>query len=190
MGAGALPAGVPDAAFAPIERLCADTAGLGNVERLLLFVPDHLPARGHPHQDGPSLDVQQPGGALAVPRPRPCGLCAWPADPDEAPWPTAQYVLRQVARRYLPAEIVNRPKHGFAVPIGRYIRTLFRERCRDTLLSRSNPVADWFRHAEIEAMLDAHLSGRADFGKRLWSLYVLFTVAARQGKTASRPLAS
>jgi hypothetical protein len=48
------------------------------------------------------------------------------------------------------------------------------------LLSRGNPVAPWFDRAAIEAMLDAHLSGRQELGKKLWSLYVLFAVAARQ----------
>ena len=96
-----------------------------------------------------------------------------------------KYILKRLARRYLPPEIVERKKHGFGVPIGRYLRTLFRERCRDVLLSRDNPVADWFDRAVIERLLDAHLSGRQDFGKKLWSLYVLFSVAARRSKPAS-----
>ncbi|MBX3363776.1 MAG: asparagine synthase (glutamine-hydrolyzing) [Phycisphaeraceae bacterium] len=34
-------------------------------------------------------------------------------------------LLRDVARAYLPAEIVDRPKQGFAIPIGRWFRTDF-----------------------------------------------------------------
>jgi asparagine synthase (glutamine-hydrolysing) len=92
-------------------------------------------------------------------------------------------ILKRLARRYLPGPIIDRRKHGFAVPIGGLIRTLFRERCRDLLLSRNNPVADWFERSAIEGLLDEHLSGRHDHGKKLWVLYVLFVVAGR--RTAS-----
>jgi len=85
-----------------------------------------------------------------------------------------------VASRYLPQAIVARKKHGFAVPIGTLIRTLFRERCRDVLLSRSNPVADWFDRAAIEALISDHDRGQQDHGKVLWTLYILFCVAQRQ----------
>jgi len=91
---------------------------------------------------------------------------------------TRKYILKQIARRYLPPAIVERKKHGFAIPIGGLIRTLFRERCHDVLLSRANPVADWFERGAIERFLDEHQSGRCDHGKKLWALFMLFTVAA------------
>jgi len=100
---------------------------------------------------------------------------------------TRKYVLRRLARRYLPGPIVDRKKHGFAVPIGALIRTLFRERCRDLLLSRTNQVADWFERNAIEALLDEHLSGRRDHGKKLWALCVLFAVAGRRAAPPSAP---
>src|SRR5215467_292925 len=84
------------------------------------------------------------------------------------------------ARRYLPPGIVDRKKHGFAVLIGALIRTLFRERCCDVLLSSANPVADWFERDALEGLLDEHLAGRHDHGKKLWALYILFAVAERR----------
>jgi asparagine synthase (glutamine-hydrolysing) len=92
---------------------------------------------------------------------------------------TKKYILKRLAGRYLPQAIVARKKHGFAVPIGALIRTLFRERCRDVLLSRANPVADWFDRAAIEALISDHDRGRQDHGKVLWALYILFCVAQR-----------
>ena len=66
------------------------------------------------------------------------------------------------------------------MPIGALMRTLLRERCCDVLLSRANPIAGWFERAAIEALLDAHLAGRHDHGKKLWALYILYAVAARR----------
>src|SRR5207302_1424835 len=83
--------------------------------------------------------------------------------------------------------IVKRIKHVFAIPIGGLIRTLFRERCYDVLLSRANPVADWFERGAIERFLDEHQTGRCDHGKKLWALFMLFTVAA--SRPAQAPIA-
>jgi asparagine synthase (glutamine-hydrolysing) len=96
-----------------------------------------------------------------------------------------KYILKRVACRYLPERIAYRKKHGFAVPIGRLIRTLFWTQCRDVLMSTSNPVAEWFSRSIIEELLSDHASGRNDHGKKLWALYVLFCVAGRQTKRRS-----
>ena len=98
---------------------------------------------------------------------------------------TRKYILKRLARRYLPPGIVDRKKHGFAVPIGGLIRTLFRERCRDVLLSQANPVSDWFDRTALEALLDEHLAGGHDHGKKLWALYILFAVAAHRATRRS-----
>ena len=98
---------------------------------------------------------------------------------------TGKWALKQVARRYLPDSIVHRRKHGFGVPIGTLLRTLLRERCTDTILSRGNPVAAWFDRAELERLLRQHMSGAQDHGKRLWALHILFTVAGRQSAPAA-----
>lgn len=93
---------------------------------------------------------------------------------------TRKHVLKQVARRYLPAHVVDRRKHGFAIPIGTLLRTRFRDRCEDVLRSKSNPASCWFDHDRLEQLLVQHMGGVRDHGKRLWALYILFTVAARQ----------
>jgi asparagine synthase (glutamine-hydrolysing) len=180
----ALPPDALNAAFAPIDRLAAQSGALPNMQRLLhlfltTYLPDDILTKTDRASMFNSLEVRAPFLDRAFAE-------------YAAALPTAlklrggnrKYILKQLARRYLPDEIVTRKKHGFAVPIGRYIRTLFRERCCDVLLSRANPVAPWFDRAAIEAMLDAHLSGRQDLGKKLWSLYVLFAVAARQIRPA------
>jgi asparagine synthase (glutamine-hydrolysing) len=90
-----------------------------------------------------------------------------------------------VAARYLPDTIVNRPKHGFAVPIGRLIRDLFRERVQDTLMSRENPVATWFERPMLERLLSEHMTGRANHGKQLWALQVLFQVLGSSARSVA-----
>ena len=96
-------------------------------------------------------------------------------------------MLKRLAAHYLPMAIVQRKKHGFAVPIGALIRTLFWERCADLLLSRTNPVAQWFERSAIEWLLREHRAGRHDHGKKLWALTMLFRVAEPRFAPAAEP---
>src|SRR3984893_14719631 len=175
----ALPEEACAAAFAPIDRRAAEAAGLAPVDLLLhLFLLTYLPEDILTKTDrasmfnslevrAPFLDRRFAKYALSLPRRL------------KLRGHTKKYILKRLACRYLPPAIVGRKKHVFAVPIGALIRTLFRERCRDVLLSRANPVADCFERAAIEALIDEHQSARHDHGKKLWALYILFCVAGR-----------
>src|SRR6266436_5474468 len=180
----AMPEEALAAAFAPIDRHAAEAAGLTPVDLLLhLLVVTYLPEDILTKTDrasmfnslevrAPFLDRRFAEYALSLPRRL------------KLHGRTRKYILKRLACRYLPPAIVARKKHGFAVPIGALIRTLLRERCRDVLLSRANPVADWFERAAIETLIDEHQSGRHDHGKKLWALYILFCVAGRQATSS------
>ncbi len=91
-----------------------------------------------------------------------------------------KYLLKKLAVRLVPPDAVYRPKHGFALPLAEQLRTAFAEPVRARLLDPANPVADWFNRAAIEKLLADHEGGRRDHAKKLWTLYVLFCVAARR----------
>ena len=91
---------------------------------------------------------------------------------------TTKYLLRGLAARYLPNDVVDRRKHGFAMPVSGLMRGPLRERVSGVLLDSANPIADLFDRAEVERMLSAHMDRREDHRKRLWSLYCLFRFAA------------
>jgi asparagine synthase (glutamine-hydrolysing) len=176
---GVLPAAAADA-FAAIDRHAAETKSLPPVERLLhlfllTYLPEDILAKVDRASMFNSLEVRAPflDRALAE------FACALPTR-LKLNGSTGKYLLKRLARRYLPREIVYRKKHGFALPIGALIRTLFWERCRDVLLSRDNPVAGWFDRRGLESLLGAHKAGRRDHGKKLWALTILFLVAERQ----------
>jgi asparagine synthase (glutamine-hydrolysing) len=176
----ALPEDALACAFEPVDRCAAAAAGLSTVDLLLhlflvTYLPDDILTKTDRAAMFNSLEVRAPflGRRIAE------YACALPTG-LKLRGGTRKYILNRLARRYLPPGIVDRKKHGFAVPIGGLIRTLFRERCRDVLLSRANPIAGWFKRSALEELLEQHLAGRDDHGKKLWALYILFAVAARR----------
>ena len=88
-----------------------------------------------------------------------------------------KYLLKKLAKDYLPDEIIKRKKHGFGFPISSYIRTHLKERVADILLDKNNPVMDWFERDKIEQYWKEHQSLQRDHGKKLWALFVLMSVA-------------
>jgi asparagine synthase (glutamine-hydrolysing) len=176
----ALPADALVCAFESIDQSAAALAGLSAVDQLLhLFLVTYLPDDILTKTDRAAMFNGLEVRAPFLDRRFAEYACALPTA-LKLRGGTRKYILKRVARRYLPPEIVDRKKHGFAVPIGAMIRTLLRERCRDVLLSRANPVAEWFERRVIEALLDEHLAGKYDHGKQLWALYILFAVAAHR----------
>ena len=81
---------------------------------------------------------------------------------------TTKYLLKQVAERYLPREVVHRAKHGFAVPVSEWLRGPLHALAADTLL---RPGSDWFDGKAVEQLWTEHQAG-ADHGAALYALLV------------------
>jgi asparagine synthase (glutamine-hydrolysing) len=77
--------------------------------------------------------------------------------------------LRRAFAQDLPAQVAERGKTGFGVPLGRWFREDLRELARDVLSTDRG----WFRPDTISRLLGEHESGRADHGHRLWCLLML-----------------
>jgi asparagine synthase (glutamine-hydrolysing) len=95
---------------------------------------------------------------------------------------TGKYLLKRVARRLLPAEVVNRPKKGFGMPVASWLRGPLEPLAREMLFdSLSMTAAGMIRRDEVQRLVDEHLMGVADHRKRLWTLLVLELWRRAQG---------
>jgi len=84
-----------------------------------------------------------------------------------------KHILKDWARPRLPAGILDRPKMGFGVPIGVWFRNELRDLLRDRLLAGDSLSRRIFRPTWLEALLNDHLSGRANMEHPLWALLML-----------------
>lgn len=81
-----------------------------------------------------------------------------------------RYLQRELARRYLPADILDRPKQGFSSALPYILREEYARLYRGVLADAELVRAGLLRAAPIEALLAEHLSGGRDHGNRLWLL--------------------
>jgi asparagine synthase (glutamine-hydrolysing) len=81
-----------------------------------------------------------------------------------------KWLLRQVLHRYVPGELVTRPKTGFGVPLVSWLRGPLRD-WAESLLSRSRLEEEgFFTPAPIRRAWKEHLSGRRNHQHKLWTV--------------------
>jgi len=82
-----------------------------------------------------------------------------------------RYIQVELAKRYLPHQIIDRRKQGFASPITYLLDNEFRMLYK-TYLHNSRLVEDnYLERNVIEKLLNEHLEKKADHGQRLWLLF-------------------
>jgi asparagine synthase (glutamine-hydrolysing) len=92
-------------------------------------------------------------------------------------------LLRGVAQRRLPADILARPKRGFAPPVSRWLREDLRGFSRDLLLGSDAFSRDLFEPRALAGLIDDHESGRLEAGWAIWTLLML----EMWGREVARP---
>ncbi len=86
-------------------------------------------------------------------------------------------LLREYAKRVLPAEIVSQPKRGFAPDLNNWLRGSWSPLVRELAKGSLFVERGLFDAAVIGSMAREHLSGRVDHGQRIWNLICLETWA-------------
>lgn len=87
-------------------------------------------------------------------------------------WET-KYLLKRLAARYVPREVLYRRKQGFVMPVSQWLREELAPLARGLLESLTCPERGMFRRDWVMSMLSEHLGGRQDWGQQLWTLIVL-----------------
>lgn len=85
---------------------------------------------------------------------------------------TTKAVLRRALAGRVPDAIVRRPKKGFGIPLARWLRTDLAPLVREMLAPGRIAREGFLDPTAVSALVDGHLSGRADFRKELFSLLV------------------
>jgi asparagine synthase (glutamine-hydrolysing) len=81
-------------------------------------------------------------------------------------------ILRDIVHRYIPKEIMHRPKMGFGVPVERWLKNELKDFFEDTFNEHSSAgVFSILNRTEVENLKKEYLAGRLEFFERLWFVF-------------------
>jgi len=79
-------------------------------------------------------------------------------------------LLKRVAARRLPREVIYRPKHGFSLPVDSWFRGAWATAAHDIIFSEQARSRGYFNYPYLERLWSEHRDGAASHGVRFWSL--------------------
>jgi asparagine synthase (glutamine-hydrolysing) len=77
-------------------------------------------------------------------------------------------LLRKLVYRHIPSELLERPKHGFDIPIDAWLRQPLRNWMLDLLTPDAIKRQGYLDAKAVTTLVDEHLSGHGDHGYSLW----------------------
>ncbi len=84
-----------------------------------------------------------------------------------------KYLMKHTMERYLPKDILYRPKMGFVTPIAQWLRGPLADTARGVATSAHLAQLDWFDSGAIAKVAEDHIGGRSDHSRLLWQLIML-----------------
>ncbi len=84
-----------------------------------------------------------------------------------------KWLLKKTMQRYLPDEILYRPKQGFVTPVSQWFRGPLAEAARGIGGASGLARLGWFDGKRVNALAEDHIAGRSDHGRLLWQLFML-----------------
>jgi len=168
----AVPGAVPPPTL--LDALAPDRGDLGDAERMMQldmigYLPDDILAKVDRATMAVSLESRAPFLDHRV------AEFAWSLPMEmklrgRGSSPVSKWALRQVLYRHVPAALIERPKMGFEVPIGLWLRGPLRDWAEALLDPALLAREGWFDADVISRHWQEHLSGRCNWGMQLWNV--------------------
>ena len=101
-----------------------------------------------------------------------------------------KWLLRQLLYKHVPRELIERPKTGFSVPIGDWLRGPLRDWAEALLDQARLEREGFFDPTPIRTRWEEHLSGRRDWQESLWTVLMFQAWLEAERASAAHPAAA
>ena len=97
-----------------------------------------------------------------------------------------KWALREVLYKYVPRELIERPKAGFAIPIGQWLRGPLRDWAEELLAENKLRAEGYLEPQRIRKAWGEHLNGKHDHTHKLWAVLMFQAWLQQQPATLAR----
>lgn len=84
-----------------------------------------------------------------------------------------KYILKKVAERYLPKEVIYRPKSGFGAPLEHWVRHELEEFINNKLSHKNLVGSDLFNYQKVEEIVEQNKKGEINASYTIWSFLAI-----------------
>ena len=92
---------------------------------------------------------------------------------------TGKWLLKKSMERYLPEDILYRPKMGFVTPISQWFRGKLAGEAQALAGASALDKTGWLDMKQVNKIIQQHQSGKFDHGRLIWQLMMLDKAVAR-----------
>ncbi len=85
----------------------------------------------------------------------------------------SKYILKEVAKKYLPEEIISRKKQGFPLPLDKWFKGNFFETSKNLLLNENSKIKNVINQVNLSKWIKENKNNGEKFGQKLWMLVSL-----------------
>jgi len=83
---------------------------------------------------------------------------------------TGKWILRELLDRYVPRKLIERPKSGFGIPVGEWLKGPLQEWAEDLLSEQKLKNGGYFDVKQVRKVWEQHSSGKKNQQYQLWSV--------------------
>jgi asparagine synthase (glutamine-hydrolysing) len=100
---------------------------------------------------------------------------------------TLKFLVKRMAQKVLPSQILNRRKGGFSIPLADWLSGDLREMVEGHLSRQALNAQELFDPAAVQTLLDAHWRKEQDFSRSIWTLLMFSLWSERYLRPGRKP---
>lgn len=84
-------------------------------------------------------------------------------------------ILRSILKKYIPEDLINRPKMGFSIPLDEFLRSSLKQWAEDIIHSDFTKNNQIINYKSLKFMWDEHIALKKDWHRKIWPILIFLS---------------